>query len=129
MFILCYFIIRFDIHLRLVGNGSQLPTVGGLELQICLESTSMKRSTKRPISTNPPIVGRCCYQQAFFLSKRQTFFVFCIYSHVSNCAALSGCEFAKFNFLKSGKIFYFTLAVGKAYSFTSLGLSDGLCGL
>ena len=40
--------------------GLQLPTVGGLELQNCHDSTSMKRIPKRPICTNPPIAGRCC---------------------------------------------------------------------
>ena len=45
------------------ANGLQLPTVGGLELEICLGSIIMKSNTYRPICTIPPIVGRCCYGQ------------------------------------------------------------------
>ena len=41
--------------------GMQLPTVGGLELQICLGSIVIKSNTKRPICTIQPIEGRCCY--------------------------------------------------------------------
>jgi hypothetical protein len=60
---------------------------------------------------------------------QQAFIVFCVFYHFSIHFCLTDCEFAKFYFLKVREDFLFFLRVGEAYSFTSLGWSDGMCGL
>lgn len=101
------------------ANGLQLPTVGGLELQICLDSTSMKRIINHPICTNPPIVGRCCYQQAFFLFKRQNILFINRFCHL---VLFVGLCVGKVLFLKVREDFLFYIRVGESILFYKLRL-------
>jgi hypothetical protein len=51
-------------------NGLQLQEVGDFEAQNCLPALNLIRSTKLHLTTEPPLLGRCCYAFAlFFLSS------------------------------------------------------------
>jgi hypothetical protein len=47
------------------GNGSQLPEGGDFEALHCQTSTNFDRCTKLDLTTEPPLLGRCCYALAF----------------------------------------------------------------
>jgi hypothetical protein len=45
----------------LIGaNGLQLPEGGDFEAQNCQPSTNFDRGTKLDLTTEPPLLGRCC---------------------------------------------------------------------
>jgi hypothetical protein len=59
-------------HLRvgfftLTHNGLQLQEVGDFEALHCQPSTNFDRSTKLDLTTEPPLLGRCCYGLVFSL--------------------------------------------------------------
>jgi len=43
------------------GNGLQLPEVGDFEALYCQPSRNFDRSKKLDLTTEPPLLGRCCY--------------------------------------------------------------------
>jgi hypothetical protein len=45
----------------MVANVLQLPEGGDLEALHCQTSTNFDRSTKLDLTTEPPLLGRCCY--------------------------------------------------------------------
>jgi len=47
---------------RLACNGLQLPEGGDFEAIHCQPSTNFDRSTKLDLTTEPPLLGRCCWQ-------------------------------------------------------------------
>src|SRR5690606_3433321 len=51
----------FKLFLYLTANGLQLPEGGDLEAPHCQPSTNFDRSTKLDLTTEPPLLGRCCY--------------------------------------------------------------------
>uniref|UniRef100_UPI0018DBB0A6 hypothetical protein n=1 Tax=Mariniflexile maritimum TaxID=2682493 RepID=UPI0018DBB0A6 len=48
------------IFFQLAGNGLQLPEGGDLEALHCQPSRNFDRSTKLDLTTEPPLLGRCC---------------------------------------------------------------------
>ena len=50
------------------GNVLQLPEGGDLEALHCQPSRNFDRYTKLYLTTEPPLLGRCCYQLPFYLS-------------------------------------------------------------
>ena len=44
----------------LYPNGLQLPEGGDFEAPHCQPSTNFDRSTKLDLTTEPPLLGRCC---------------------------------------------------------------------
>ena len=62
-------------------NVLQLPEGGDLEALHCQPSTNFDRSTKLDLTTEPPLLGRCCYAQAIILRHCNIlFFVLLVYS-------------------------------------------------
>ncbi len=47
------------------GNGLQLPEGGDFEALHCLPRTNFDRCTKLDLTTEPPLLGRCCYVPYF----------------------------------------------------------------
>ena len=45
---------------RLAGNVLQLPEGGDFEALHCQPSTNFDKSTKLDLTTEPPLLGRCC---------------------------------------------------------------------
>jgi len=54
-----------------VGKGGvlQLPEGGDFEALHCQPSTNFDKSTMLDLTTEPPLLGRCCYAQFLFLRK------------------------------------------------------------
>ncbi len=50
---------------RVAPNVLQLPEGGDFEALHCQPSTNFDRSTKLDLTTEPPLLGRCCYLLAF----------------------------------------------------------------
>jgi len=50
-------VLCFDLMLH---NGLQLPEGGDFEALHCQPSTNFDRSTKLDLTTEPPLLGRCC---------------------------------------------------------------------
>jgi len=50
---------------RVADNVLQLPEGGDFEALHCQPSTNFDRSTKLDLTTEPPLLGRCCYRLAF----------------------------------------------------------------
>ena len=50
-------------------NVLQLPEGGDFEALRCQPSTNFDRSTKLDLTTEPPLLGRCCYRLPFFPSE------------------------------------------------------------
>jgi hypothetical protein len=48
---------------RITPNGLQLPEGGDFEALHCQPSRNFDRSTKLDLTTEPPLLGRCCYAQ------------------------------------------------------------------
>jgi len=46
----------------------QLPEGGDFEALHCQPSRNFDKSTKLDLTTEPPLLGRCCYQPLFFSS-------------------------------------------------------------
>ena len=53
----------------MTANGWQLPEGGDFEALHCQPSRNFDRSTKLDLTTEPPLLGRCCYAQFLLLSK------------------------------------------------------------
>jgi len=51
------------VVLTLAANGLQLPEGGDCEAPHCQSGTNFDRSTKLDLTTEPPLLGRCCYGQ------------------------------------------------------------------
>ena len=49
------------------GNVLQLPEGGDFEALHCQPSTNFDRSTKLDLTTDPPLLGRCCWLLALFV--------------------------------------------------------------
>uniref|UniRef100_UPI0030BB06DA hypothetical protein n=1 Tax=Riemerella anatipestifer TaxID=34085 RepID=UPI0030BB06DA len=50
----------------ITANVLQLPEGGDFEAVHCLPSTNFDRCRKLDLTTEPPLLGRCCYLLAFF---------------------------------------------------------------
>jgi len=50
------------------GNGLQLPEGGDFGAIHCQPSRNFDKSTKLDLTTEPPLLGRCCYRAFFFPS-------------------------------------------------------------
>ena len=61
----CLSVLRFA---TLTANGLQLPEGGDYEAIHCQPSTNFDRSTKLDLTTEPPLLGRCCYKPFLFPS-------------------------------------------------------------
>ena len=61
-------------------NVLQLNEGGDFEALHYQPSTKFDRSIKLDLTTEPPLLGRCCYKQWFFLSPR--IFSFCLFYFV-----------------------------------------------
>jgi len=48
------------LFVQFVANGLQLPEGGDLEALHCQPSTNFDRITKLDLTTDPPLLGRCC---------------------------------------------------------------------
>jgi len=46
---------------KMAHNGPQLPEGGDFEALHCQPSRNFDRSTKLDWTTEPPLLGRCCY--------------------------------------------------------------------
>ena len=55
---------------RVADNVLQLPEGGDFEALHCQPSTNFDRSTKLDLTTEPPLLGRCCYR--FGVLSRQS---------------------------------------------------------
>ena len=53
----------------IAANVSQLPEGGDFEALHCQPSANFDRSTKLDLTTEPPLLGRCCYSQLLFSSR------------------------------------------------------------
>jgi hypothetical protein len=49
------------VGFRVTHNVSQLPEGGDFEALNCQSSRNFDRSTKLDLTTEPPLLGRCCY--------------------------------------------------------------------
>jgi len=59
-------------------NGLQLPEGGDFEALHCQPSRNFDRSTKLDLTTEPPLLGRCCYGLVLIISdiqKNNSFFI------------------------------------------------------
>jgi len=56
------------LRFLLAVNVLQLPEGGDFEALHCQPSTNFDRSTKLDLTTEPPLLGRCCYRLAGILS-------------------------------------------------------------
>src|SRR5690554_532655 len=67
------------------ANVLQLSDGGDFEALHCQPSTNFDRSTKLDLTTEPPLLGRCCYSQ-YFLS----YYVYKVLEHfgkfISSCS-------------------------------------------
>jgi hypothetical protein len=72
-----YFI---DFCFELTANVLQLQEVGDFGDENCLPPLNLIRSTKLPLTTEPPISCRCCYSMLLFL-----FVIFCFSILVLTC--------------------------------------------
>jgi len=45
----------------IAANGLQLPEGGDFEALHCQPSTNFDKCTKLDLTTEPPLLGRCCY--------------------------------------------------------------------
>jgi len=54
------------LYFEFVHNGLQLPEGGDFEALHCQPSTNFDRSTKLDLTTEPPLLGRCCYRLDFY---------------------------------------------------------------
>jgi len=57
------------LSFKMAGNGLQLPEGGDFEALHCQPSTNFDRSTKLDLTTEPPLLGRCCYVPFFYSSS------------------------------------------------------------
>lgn len=53
----------------IAANGLQLPEGGDFEAQHCQPSRNYDGSKELDLTTESPLLGRCCYMQFFSLSK------------------------------------------------------------
>jgi hypothetical protein len=60
---ICHLLVGF---FTLTHNGLQLPEGGDFEAIHCQPSRNFDRSTKLDLTTEPPLLGRCCYSLCFF---------------------------------------------------------------
>jgi hypothetical protein len=63
-----FFSLQFDVvvsFFTLAGNVLQLPEGGDFEALHCQPSRNFDRCTKLDLTTEPPLLGRCCYAQGF----------------------------------------------------------------
>src|SRR5690554_2861471 len=58
--------ILLSMFMLITPNVLQLPEGGDFEALHCQPSTNFDRSTKLDLTTEPPLLGRCCYLLAFF---------------------------------------------------------------
>jgi hypothetical protein len=64
MKIVNYFILIFsDLVFELAPNGLQLPEGGDFGAIHCQPSTNFERRTKLDLTTEPPLLGSCCYKR------------------------------------------------------------------
>jgi len=49
----------------------QLPEGGGFEALHCPQSTDFDRSKKLALTTEPPLLGRCCYVRFIYMIERR----------------------------------------------------------
>src|SRR5690554_6353341 len=61
--------ILSDFWFQLAGIVLQLPEGGDFEALHCQPSRNFNRSTKLDLTTEPPLLGRCCYLLALFVFK------------------------------------------------------------
>jgi len=59
---LCHSVVCFGLF-TMNANDLQLPEGGDLEALHCQPSSNFDRSTKLDLTTEPPLLGRCCYSQ------------------------------------------------------------------
>jgi hypothetical protein len=52
--------IRFSVFFTLGGNVLQLQEVGDFEALHCQPSSNFDRSTKLDLTTEPPLLDKCC---------------------------------------------------------------------
>jgi hypothetical protein len=67
--------------MRFAANGLQIGEEADFEALNCLPSLNLIRSTKLDLTTEPPILGRCCYMLPFYfpqLSKISIYEHFCL---------------------------------------------------
>jgi hypothetical protein len=62
-----FFICRRVCFIQISHNVLQLPEGGDFGALHCQPSRNFDRSTKLDLTTEPPLLGRCCYG-SFFLS-------------------------------------------------------------
>jgi hypothetical protein len=74
---------------RVADNVLQLPEGGDFEALHCQPSTNFDRSTKLDLTTEPPLLGRCCYRLAFLSVVGYNHFCVVCLCHLSS-AFLSG---------------------------------------
>jgi len=55
----------FIVPFFMQPNVLQLPEGGGFEALHCQPSTNFDRSTKLDLTTEPPLLGRCCWWLVF----------------------------------------------------------------
>ncbi|MCH8536052.1 MAG: hypothetical protein LAT51_13360, partial [Flavobacteriaceae bacterium] len=58
---------QFEFCFFYMLYGLQLPEGGDFEALHCQPSTNFDRSKKLDLTTEPPLLGRCCYVLPFFL--------------------------------------------------------------
>jgi hypothetical protein len=75
---------------RVADNVLQLPEGGDFEALHCQPSTNFDRSTKLDLTTEPPLLGRCCYRLAFLSVVGYNHFCVVCLCHLSS-AFLSAC--------------------------------------
>jgi hypothetical protein len=61
----------------ITANVLQLPKGGDFEALRCQPSSNFDRSTKLDLTTEPPLLGRCCYAFAFLS-------LFKVFRHTTN---------------------------------------------
>jgi len=59
------FRVRWEKVFKISHNVPQLPEGGEIEELNYQQTMNLNRSTKPDLTTEPPLLGRCCYSQCF----------------------------------------------------------------
>ena len=77
---------------RVADNVLQLPEGGDFEALHCQPSTNFDRSTKLDLTTEPPLLGRCCYLLAIFLYQYGSY-VFDVFADLYPFAVITSTKY------------------------------------
>src|SRR5690554_61237 len=87
------------------SDGWQLPEGGDFEALHCQPSRNFDRSTKLDLTTEPPLLGRCCYAFAFSFEFKFVSYHSHICPTMNAASAMKNCPFLVENIFDYCKFF------------------------